>query len=152
MQLTVILAGLLSALPSTISARTSSTTHYDGPYMCGYVLTVRNSSAYAGISAYSSCTAIYYNQSIPGYQDAFAYSIFRGCRCTFHRYVPLCKEKIIRWKLLGVKTSAWVGTMRRYMKGLLGRSARSPISMSRSPSGTIVKPWPCRAIGVEQSR
>ncbi|KAJ5027201.1 hypothetical protein PSV08DRAFT_247580 [Bipolaris maydis] len=84
MQFTSILIGLLSTLPSTLSAPASSVAHNDDPQMCGYVLTVQNSSAYAGISAYSSCTPIYYNQSIPGYQAAFAYSIFGGCRCKFH--------------------------------------------------------------------
>jgi hypothetical protein len=84
MQFTSILISLLSTLPSTLSAPACSIAHNDDPQMCGYVLTVQNSSAYAGISAYSSCTPVYYNQSIPGYQAAFAYSIFGGCRCTFH--------------------------------------------------------------------
>ena len=84
MQLTSILIGLLSTLPSTLSAPASSIARNDDPQMCGYVLTAQNSSVYAGISAYTSCTPIYYNQSIPGYQAAFAYSIFDGCRCTFH--------------------------------------------------------------------
>jgi hypothetical protein len=84
MQLAAILTGLLSTLPATLSAPTSTLTGYGDPYNCGYVLTVRNSSAYAGLSAYTSCTPIYYNQSIPGYQDAFAYSLFGGCECSFH--------------------------------------------------------------------
>lgn len=84
MQLPLILASLLATLPATHSAPVSAVTHYDEPPMCGYVLTVRNSSAYAGISAYSSCTAIYYNSSIPGYQQAYAYSVFGGCGCSFH--------------------------------------------------------------------
>jgi hypothetical protein len=79
MQPTAFLLSLLAASPITLSAPT-----YSELYNCGYVLTVRNSSAYAGISAFGDCTAIYYNQSIPGYQDAYAYSLYGGCQCSFH--------------------------------------------------------------------
>lgn len=41
--------------------------------------------------------------------------------------------------------------MRHFMKGLLGKLARNPISASRSPSGTTVRRWPCRATGVDGS-
>jgi hypothetical protein len=85
MQLITFVAGLLSTLPVTISAPVSTVPElYGEPYNCGYVLTVRNSSAYASVSAFSDCTAIYYNQSIPGYQDAYAYSLYGGCQCSFH--------------------------------------------------------------------
>jgi len=85
MYFTNIFFTLLSALPITLSApATAIQTRYDDPYQCGYVLTEHNSGAFAGLSAYSSCTPIYYNESIPGYQDAFAYSVFGGCRCSFY--------------------------------------------------------------------
>jgi len=94
MQLSIILMSLLATLPVTHSAPVSALTRYDEPYMCGYVLTIQNSSAYAGLSAYSSCTAIYYNHSIPGYQDAYAYSVFGGCGCSFHVYASSYKKNI----------------------------------------------------------
>ncbi|KAF1837243.1 hypothetical protein BDW02DRAFT_491799 [Decorospora gaudefroyi] len=84
MYLTSILATLFSTLPATLSAPSSPLRHASDPYQCGYVLTARNASVYAGLSAYSACTAIYYNQSIPGYQDAYAYTLYGGCQCTFH--------------------------------------------------------------------
>ncbi|CAG5157040.1 uncharacterized protein ALTATR162_LOCUS4833 [Alternaria atra] len=89
MYLTTFLASLLSALPVALSAPT-----YGEPYNCGYVLTERNSSAYASISAYTDCTAIYYNQSIPGYQEAYAYSLYGGCQCSFHLSEEQCKGAI----------------------------------------------------------
>ena len=48
-----------------------------------YVLTERNSSSYAGLSAFESCTPIYFNQTINDYQDAFAYRLWGGCKCSF---------------------------------------------------------------------
>ena len=78
MYLTTIVTALLS---TALSAPTPSS--YD-PVECGYVLTERNSSTYASVFATSSCTDIYYNYSIPGYQDAYAYSLYDGCECTFH--------------------------------------------------------------------
>jgi len=89
MYLAIFLTSLLTSLPITLSAPVSTTPElYGEPYNCGYVLTIRNSSAYAGISAYppaqAECTAIYYNDTIPGYQDAYAYSLFGGCECSFH--------------------------------------------------------------------
>ncbi|KAI4940567.1 hypothetical protein J4E86_010767 [Alternaria arbusti] len=75
MYLAIFLTSLLPSLPITLSAPVSTTPElYGEPYNCGYVLTIRNSSAYAGISAYppaqAECTAIYYNETIPGFQDA----------------------------------------------------------------------------------
>ena len=85
MYFTNIFVTLLSALPITLSApATAIQARYDDPYQCGYVLTEHNSGAFAGLSACSSCTPIYYNESIPGYQDAFAYIVFGGCRCNFY--------------------------------------------------------------------
>ncbi|KAI4924821.1 hypothetical protein J4E85_007938 [Alternaria conjuncta] len=96
MYLATILTGLLSSLTITLSAPLATTPElYGEPYNCGYVLTIRNSSAYAGISAYppaqAECTAIYYNDTIPGYQDAYAYSLFGGCECSFHLTEDDCK-------------------------------------------------------------
>ncbi|KAI4947602.1 hypothetical protein J4E91_006422 [Alternaria rosae] len=73
---TTFLASFLSTLPITLSAPILTTSElYGEPYNCGYVLTERNSSTYAGVSAFSECTAIYYNYTIPGFQDAYAYSL-----------------------------------------------------------------------------
>ncbi|EDU39917.1 hypothetical protein PtrSN002B_010078 [Pyrenophora tritici-repentis] len=97
MYFTNILATLLSALPITLSApATGIQARYDDPYQCGYVLTKPKSSVFAGLSAYSSCTPIYYNESIPGYQDAYAYSVFGGCRCNFYVSDTQCAEAATR--------------------------------------------------------
>jgi hypothetical protein len=84
MHSTTLLTALLSTFPTTLSAPASTLINPYEPYQCGYVLTARNSSSYAGLSAYGFCTAIYYNHSIPGYQDAFAYRLWGGCQCSFH--------------------------------------------------------------------
>jgi hypothetical protein len=52
-------------------------------YNCGYALTRHNSSAYAGLYAWNRCEAIFYNNTIHGYQDAYAYSMYGGCECKF---------------------------------------------------------------------
>jgi len=76
---------LLTLLPPTLSAPTATAPTQDPePYMGGYVLTAHNSSSYAGLFAVNLCMPIYYNASLPGYQDAFAYRLFGGCRCGFY--------------------------------------------------------------------
>ncbi|KAI8936171.1 hypothetical protein NX059_006605 [Plenodomus lindquistii] len=57
------------------------------PYNCGYALTEHNSSTSVSLPAINWCAPIYYNESIPGYQEAWAYSLYGGCRCGFFRYV-----------------------------------------------------------------
>jgi hypothetical protein len=84
MHIPTLLATLLITLPTTLSSPASSPIDPYIPYQCGSVLTVRNSSSYAGLSAYGFCTSIYYNHSIPGYQEAFAYQLYGGCGCSFH--------------------------------------------------------------------
>ncbi|KAH6860761.1 hypothetical protein BKA58DRAFT_39194 [Alternaria rosae] len=92
MYLATFLTSLLSSLPITLSAPISTTSElYGEPYNCGYVLTERNSSTYASVSAFSECTAIYYNYTIPGFQDAYAYSLYGGCQCSFHLSEDDCK-------------------------------------------------------------
>ncbi|RMZ69147.1 hypothetical protein GMOD_00003072 [Pyrenophora seminiperda CCB06] len=92
MYFTSIIVTLLSALHVTFSAPATSLQARDDPYQCGYVLTELNSSAFAGLSEYSTCTPIYYNESIPGYQDAFAYSVYGGCQCHFFESETECDE------------------------------------------------------------
>jgi hypothetical protein len=75
----MLLSYLLAALVSSASSRPTAAE----PYNCGYVLTLRNSSAYAGVYAYDSCRPIYFNQTIQDYQDAYAYHMFGGCGCKF---------------------------------------------------------------------
>jgi hypothetical protein len=74
---------LLSYLLVTLASTTSSLPTAVEPYNCGYVLTLHNSSAYAGVYAYDSCKPIYFNQTIQDYQDAYAYHMFGGCKCKF---------------------------------------------------------------------
>jgi hypothetical protein len=84
MHITTIATALLSTIPITLSAPASVRASLYESFDCGYVLTERNSSTYASVSAFPDCTAIYYNYSIPGFQDAYAYSLYDGCECTFH--------------------------------------------------------------------
>jgi hypothetical protein len=69
-------------LPHTTSSLPTTST--GDPYMCGYVLTRQNSSAYAGLSAFGYCEPIYYNETIHGWQDAYAWKMFGGCECRFY--------------------------------------------------------------------
>lgn len=74
----------LSLVVPLLTALTSSLpTSSPEPYMCGYVLTRHNSSAYASISALDACAPFYYNETNQDYQDAFAYKLFGGCECGF---------------------------------------------------------------------
>ncbi|KAF1944533.1 hypothetical protein EJ02DRAFT_340781 [Clathrospora elynae] len=89
MHLSTLLSVLLASLPSTLSFPASNLPA-DDPYQCGYVLTEHNSSAYAGLSAFSYCSPFYYNQSISGFQDAFAYRLWGGCQCEFYSDAEEC--------------------------------------------------------------
>lgn len=77
---------LTSALPTTTSPSPSSSSYPD-LYMCGYVSTRHNSSAYASIFALNACAPFFYNETIRDYQDAFSYKLFGGCKCGFFGYV-----------------------------------------------------------------
>ena len=83
---THLLTLLLSALPHTHGSpfappSPSTTTAYN----CGYVRTRWNSSAVAGVFAFSACTPFFFNTTTNDYQDAFAYTLYGGCRCQFWR-------------------------------------------------------------------
>jgi hypothetical protein len=80
MLLTALLPALLSSLPPTSSLPTTTR----DLYQCGYVLTIHNSSAYAGLSAYDACAPFFYNDTISDYQEAFAYGLYGGCGCSFY--------------------------------------------------------------------
>ncbi|KAH9865879.1 hypothetical protein J1614_009466 [Plenodomus biglobosus] len=87
-----LLTTLLSTIPSTLSALAPSPQGYTSPepYNCGYVLTEHNSSSSASLPALNGCAPIYYNYSLPGYQEAWAYLLYGGCRCSFFREVNDC--------------------------------------------------------------
>ena len=77
MLLTTILTALLPS--SAFSAPVS-----DPNYNCGYVFTKPNENVHASLSAYDTCASFYYNSTINGYQDAYAYKLFGGCKCGFY--------------------------------------------------------------------
>jgi hypothetical protein len=79
-----LLTILLSNSSSTTAAPTSLSEAAE-PYNCGYVLTLHNSSAYAGLSAYDRCKGIHYDQDTHEYIPAFAYDLFGGCKCKFYQ-------------------------------------------------------------------
>ncbi|CBX92907.1 hypothetical protein IAQ61_005743 [Plenodomus lingam] len=91
-----LIMSLLSTMPLALSAPTDPPPDYSlpEPYNCGYVLTEHNSSSYAGLPAINWCAPIYYNESIPGYQEAWAYKLFGGCKCGFFREVNDCINTI----------------------------------------------------------
>lgn len=83
-----VLATLLLAAPFTRSVPLYDLHISINPYNCGYVRTRWNSSVVAGIFAYGACKPFYYNETIGGYQDAYAYTLYGGCDCRFYSYVP----------------------------------------------------------------
>ncbi|KAH3918094.1 hypothetical protein HBI56_145190 [Parastagonospora nodorum] len=77
---------LLTLLPAAFSlphTTTSTHTPTPEPYNCGYALTRHNSSAYVGLYAHNRCEDFFFNETIIGYQDAFAYRLYGGCECRF---------------------------------------------------------------------
>jgi hypothetical protein len=84
MLLISVATSLLSILPIALSAPAALPAALEDPYQCGYVLTERNSSSYAGLSAFKYCAPFYYNETISDYQDAFAYRLWGGCQCSFY--------------------------------------------------------------------
>lgn len=83
MLLTSLLTMLLANLPTSISAPTSLSEATD-LYNCGYVLTLHNSSAYAGLSDYDQCKGIHYDHDTHEYIPAFAFDLYGGCKCKFY--------------------------------------------------------------------
>ena len=81
------LAAFMSAIQMTHSAPVENPTTATDPYNCGYVRTRWNSSVIAGIFALDNCEPFYYNETIGGYQDAFAYALYGGCACRFYSCV-----------------------------------------------------------------
>ncbi|EAT85885.1 hypothetical protein SNOG_07234 [Parastagonospora nodorum SN15] len=72
---------LLTLLPAAFSlphTTTSTHTPTPEPYNCGYALTRHNSSAYVGLYAHNRCEDFFFNETIIGYQDAFAYRLYGG--------------------------------------------------------------------------
>lgn len=82
-----LLVSLLSAAQLTQSMPVDTLAPLADPYNCGYVRTRLNSSAIAGIFAFDACKPFFYNETINGYQDAFAYALYGGCSCRFYPYV-----------------------------------------------------------------
>ncbi|CAO2650676.1 Nn.00g019680.m01.CDS01 [Neocucurbitaria sp. VM-36] len=65
----------------------------DPSYNCGYVLTKPNENVHASLAPYDTCASFYYNQSINGYQDAYAYKLFGGCACGFYSTRDKCMNE-----------------------------------------------------------
>ncbi|KAH8727693.1 hypothetical protein GQ44DRAFT_611175 [Phaeosphaeriaceae sp. PMI808] len=51
------------------------------PYMCGYVLPMRNVSLFTGLMDLQYCAPFFFNETLNDYQEAFAYSLFGRCVC-----------------------------------------------------------------------
>jgi len=86
---TTFLTAVLSAVRITQSAPVDNLTISADLYNCGYVRTRWNSSVVAGIFALGDCAPFYYNNTIGGYQDVFAYTLYGGCTCRFYSCVPV---------------------------------------------------------------
>ncbi|KAL6708396.1 hypothetical protein ACN47E_002659 [Coniothyrium glycines] len=85
---------LFALLPATLSFPTSPQKPQglrDPSYQCGYVLTIHNSSAYAGLSAYAHCEPFYKNYTTNDWQEAYAYGSWGGCRCAFYVSEAECR-------------------------------------------------------------
>ena len=79
---------LLTLLPAALAlpqspTSTPTSTPTPEPYNCGYALTRHNSSAFVGLYAHDRCEIFFFNETIIGYQDAFAYRLYGGCECRF---------------------------------------------------------------------
>jgi hypothetical protein len=86
MLLPTSLLAVLASIPFSISLPTSISPSTD-PYICGYALTLFNSSAYVSLSASNTCGTIYYNKTSDRDQPALAYKLWGGCECGFYEYV-----------------------------------------------------------------
>ncbi|KAH6614816.1 hypothetical protein C7974DRAFT_320494 [Boeremia exigua] len=90
MFLSSLLAALLSAAPLTQSAPVDYPQIPADPYNCGYVRPHWNVSVVAGVFAYDSCSAFFFNETLGGWQDAFAYALYGGCICRFYTFTEDC--------------------------------------------------------------
>ncbi|KAF1915292.1 hypothetical protein BDU57DRAFT_499201, partial [Ampelomyces quisqualis] len=100
------LLALLISLPISTSLPTTSSPSYipyhpiaiptptPEPYMCGYALTLRNSSSYAALSATNACEPIYHNATSGRDQPALAFRLFGGCECGFYDIAAPCLEDV----------------------------------------------------------